>query len=86
MNYSDTKKQLLADKFTRLERDDRFFDLFPLQTREKGIELWERWEADTISYVRLFIGPFNETKTTYFCIPRAWLEQALLLNQIPDRP
>jgi hypothetical protein len=85
MNYSAAKKQLHDGRFTRLERDDRFFDLFPDQTREKGIELWERWEPENISYVRLRIGPYDEKKTDYFCIPKAWLETALLSQSLGTR-
>lgn len=40
MIYQDLLRALYHAGYTRIERDDRLLDVFPKETREKGIELW----------------------------------------------
>jgi aspartate aminotransferase-like enzyme len=51
--YKDIVNELLKEGFQRVERDDRLHDVFPRQTREKGIELWEKVGKTTVTIVRL---------------------------------
>lgn len=62
MEYPELLRKLVASDFRRIERDDRLLDVFPGEDREKGIELWEKWEKDSIKIVRIhlpFSGPFD---------------------------
>ena len=70
-------RQLISDGFTRVERDDRLFDVFPQETRAWGVELWEKWGASEIHLVCIK----NERDMKKFTLPRALIEQALLENQ-----
>lgn len=42
MRYSDLVMLLTNTNWERVERDDRLFDIFPAETKDKGIELWEK--------------------------------------------
>ena len=66
--------KLLADGFTRVERDDRLFDVFPDQIREKGIELWERWSKETVELVQIKL-PYKEKKIERFTLERKKIER-----------
>lgn len=79
MRYQEFVNQLRRDYFTRVERDDRLFDVFPLETREKGIELWEKWGEQDVELVRVL--PYDEAKTVMLCWPREALEKLLLENK-----
>lgn len=79
MEYPDLLQKLVASDFRRVERDDRLLDVFPGEDREKGIELWEKWEKETIKIVRIHL-PFSDKKTWFYQIPRQDIEQALLKN------
>jgi hypothetical protein len=76
MTHQELSDRLLKNGFTRVERDDRLLDVFPKETREKGVELWQRWKEETIDlvYVRL---PYNEKKVARYAIPQAAVEEAL---------
>lgn len=76
----DLYNQFIADGFERVERDDRLLDVFPNETREKGIELWDKWTDDTVEIIRIHLpkGAKSINRHTY---PRAEIEQALLGNR-----
>lgn len=58
--------ELVAEGFERVERDDRLLDVFPKEVREKGIELWDKWGADTVEIVRVYTqGKKKNTRHTY---------------------
>ena len=67
---------LIAQGFERVERDDRLLDVFPKEIREKGIELWDKWGADTVEIVRVHTQ--GKKKTTKHAVPREAIEKALL--------
>jgi len=70
-------KQLKAQNFQRVERDDRLFDILPKrETKEKGVELWEKWDSDTVHLVRL-----TAKRATKHSLPRKDIEQALQANR-----
>ncbi len=79
MEYPSLLQKLVQSDFRRVERDDRLLDVFEGEDREKGIELWEKWEKDTIKIVRLHL-PFTDKKTWFYQIPRQDIERALLNN------
>ncbi len=57
--------ELISEGFERVERDDRLLDVFPKEVREKGIQLWDRWNADTVEIVRVYTqGKKKNTKHT----------------------
>lgn len=53
MTYAELREKLLAEGFERVERDDRLLDVFPDDTREKGIELWVKWGEEVIQIARV---------------------------------
>lgn len=71
------KQQVLKEGFTRVERDDRLLDVLPTQTREKGIELWEKWSPEVVELVRIRL-PHDENKVERLSIPRKKIEAALI--------
>jgi len=79
MTYSLLTKKLIEQGFCRIERDDRLLDVFPTQTREKGIELWEKTDGKQVTITRLRL-PYNPQKTQIFTIPRSKLVRALNRN------
>jgi hypothetical protein len=80
MAYADIQQKLIERGYKRVERDDRLLDIFPKENREKGIELWERWETKTIHILRLR-APFTAKKIKNYQLPRADIVTALLRNQ-----
>lgn len=70
--------ELEEKSYGRVERDDRLLDVFPRETRDKGVELWEKWGEETVEIVRLRVLPDQPKLTQVFQIPRKQLEQALL--------
>ncbi len=70
-------------RFTRIERDDRLLDIFPAEDREKGIELWEKWELATVHLVRVRI-PFTIEALKLYRFGREEME-ALLQKNIPGK-
>lgn len=80
MEYIEFISALAQNGFTRVERDDRLLDIFPSEQSEKGIELWEKWEAKTIHLVRLHL-PFRGKFVKRYRLPRQKIEQALYSNK-----
>ena len=77
MIYSRLKEKLLKKGFNIVERDDRLLDIFPILTREKGVELWSKWGNDTIYFVSAYIDlPSAPSKS--FKLTRHQVESALL--------
>lgn len=74
-NYPEFIRDLMNNRFDRVERDDRLLDIFPNENREKGIELWERWDDDSVTIARLHLPLTKEP--LYFSIPRSELEMLL---------
>lgn len=56
---------LIADGFERVERDDRLLDVFPKEIREKGIELWDKWGAESVEIVRLHVPKGRKGMSRY---------------------
>ncbi len=81
MEYRELVERLLVNGFERVERDDRLLDIFPTETREKGIELWEHWTSNQIFLLRIRL-PYGATKLQLFAAPRQEVEQALLTNTV----
>ncbi|MDA1168731.1 MAG: hypothetical protein O3A36_00085 [bacterium] len=77
----DSYNELVAQGFERVERDDRLLDVFPNEIREKGIELWDKWGADTVEIIRLHV-PSGRKSTSKYEIPRSSIQNALELYQI----
>lgn len=65
--------------FERVERDDRLLDVFPAEDREKGIELWDKWNADTVDIIR-FHAVMGRKGVSRYSFPRKHIEQALIEN------
>lgn len=90
MTYADVFKALYLAGYHRVERDDRLLDVFRTQTREKGVELWEKWPTngkqekkwgdDDVSLVRIRI-PFETAPVQMFEVSRGQLESLLLSGQ-----
>ena len=80
MNYTERTTQLLANNFTRVERDDRLLDVFPLESSEKGIELWEKWTDETIEIIRLHL-PYSAKREQTFSISKKEIERLLYENK-----
>lgn len=76
----DLYKELSEEGFERVERDDRLLDVFMGHDREKGIELWDKWEKDTVEIIRLHI-PKERKGIRRYTLSRQSVEKALLLNQ-----
>jgi hypothetical protein len=79
MPYSHLTTSLYNQGFQRIERDDRLLDIMPNQTREKGIELWEKTIRDQVTIIRLRL-PYSLQKTKTYTIPLPVLEAALANN------
>lgn len=74
-----SNQQIIEQGFTRVERDDRLLDILPKETREFGIELWERWNRDMVELVRIHFQ--TKQQPQHFVILREKLTYALLKNQ-----
>ncbi|OGY30670.1 MAG: hypothetical protein A3C02_02780 [Candidatus Andersenbacteria bacterium RIFCSPHIGHO2_02_FULL_45_11] len=75
----DVYNKLIADGFERIERDDRMLDVFPNETREKGVELWDKWTKDEVEIIRFHL-PSGEKRTTSYVLSRKEVEKALVNN------
>jgi len=80
MTYNHFTQTLYQEGFSRVERDDRLLDVLPGQTREKGIELWEKWNTENIEIIQLRL-PFKPQKATSYTLPRNQIERLLKTNQ-----
>jgi hypothetical protein len=81
MTYPELLQQLWQAGYGRVERDDRILDVFPNEDREKGVELWERWDTDVVKILRVRV-PFNAKKLELYIIEKLVLEQLLQHNTI----
>lgn len=79
MGYGDLLRLVFRAGFTRVERDDRLLDIFPVEDREKGIELWEHWGKRHIQILRVKL-PFDPAKLILYQIKRTQLESLLIEN------
>lgn len=71
---------LILQGYERVERDDRLLDVFPNETREKGIELWDMWGDDTVEIIRVHIPKGSEGMTKHV-LERDMVEKALREHQ-----
>lgn len=76
MSHDKLREVLLTKGYTRVERDDRLLDVFPRQTREKGVELWEKWTEKEVVILRIRL-PFSERKIKLYSLGRQTLEATL---------
>lgn len=81
--YGDLLRILFKAGFTRVERDDRLLDIFPIEDREKGIELWEHWGKRFVRLVRVKL-PFDSEKISLYQIKRGDLEALLMANTVEE--
>lgn len=79
MEYQKIVIKLQAAGYLRVERDDRLLDIFPLDTRRYGIELWEKWVNDKVYIFRLH-SPFSIKKTNLYSILQKDIELSLQNN------
>lgn len=79
LGYGDLLRLVFKAGFTRVERDDRLLDIFPVEDREKGVELWEHWGKRHIQILRVKL-PFDPTKLILYQITRTQLESLLIEN------
>ena len=80
MDYAELLEHLREAEYRRIERDDRLLDVFPVQTREKGVELWEHWGEHEVHVVRVRL-PYDASQLTLYALARAQLEKLLLRNE-----
>lgn len=79
----DLYNQFIAEGFERVERDDRLLDVFPDETREKGVELWDKWAEDTVEIIRLHL-PRGEKGMSRHIFQCHEIEAALSDNKAMD--
>ncbi len=72
--------QLIAEGFERIERDDRMLDIFPNETREKGVELWDKWTENEVEIIRLHL-PSGAKGMSRHSFPRKEIERAFYAYQ-----
>ena len=80
MTYTELMRALFHANYQRVERDDRLLDIFSGESREHGVELWEKWTKDAVWLLSVSM-PFNEKKLKLYAISRAELEELLYKNQ-----
>ncbi|MDP3997052.1 MAG: hypothetical protein Q8P73_00975 [bacterium] len=78
--YISLLKSLFINDYVRVEKDDRLLDIFSTETREKGVELWEKWDDKSIYLLRVKL-PFNTKTLKLYRLPRAKTAKQLLTNQ-----
>ena len=49
----ESNKTINLEGFSRIERDDRLLDVFPKESIEKGVELWEKWTDTEVAIIRI---------------------------------
>jgi hypothetical protein len=79
--YSELLQELWQAEYGRVERDDRLLDVFPAEDREKGVELWERWDDEVIKILRVRV-PYTSKKLELYIIEKLVLEQLLQHNTV----
>lgn len=80
MTYEELVMLLWEAGYERIEHDDRLFDIFPREIREKGVELWERSQSDTVQLVRIRL-PYSAASLQLFQLPRAKVTKLLSENR-----
>ena len=80
MEYAALLEQLREAEYRRIERDDRLLDVFPVETREKGVELWERWIEHEVRLLRVRL-PYDAARLKLYALARAQLEKLLMGNE-----
>lgn len=81
MTYQAFVRKLQEKRFTRIERDDRILDIFPKETREKGVEMWERNVGNDVQIMRVRL-PYQIKTLKLFSIPASELETWLNANDV----
>lgn len=81
--YGDFLRLVFKTGFTRVERDDRLLDIFPIEDREKGVELWEHWRKRDVQILRVKL-PFDQEKLVLYQIKRGELESLLIDNSVEE--
>ena len=74
----ESNKTINLKGFSRIERDDRLLDVFPKETIEKGVELYEKWTDTEVEIIRIHDGK-NIAK---YVFSREHIENALRGNII----
>ncbi|MBI1833279.1 MAG: hypothetical protein HYR90_00455 [Candidatus Andersenbacteria bacterium] len=74
-----SRRKLISDGFSLVERDDRLLDVFPRESAEKGVELWEKWTPTEIKIVRI-----HNEKQSHRTFLRHTVETALSENRKLD--
>lgn len=83
MDNSELLQKLYRAGFTRVERDDRLLDVFPDETREWGVELWELWTKKEAKILRIRL-PYSEKKLKLYVISKSTLERLLQDNKTAE--
>ena len=83
MDYAELLEHLREAEYRRIERDDRLLDVFPLEAREKGVELWEYWSEHEVHLLRVRL-PYDAKKLKLYALARAQFEKLLLNNETAD--
>lgn len=81
MKYEEARQVLEAHHFQRAERDDRIFDVFAKEIRDKGVELWDRYSEEQLTVARLPVYPFRPKGITVTAIPKKKIEELLQQNK-----
>ena len=80
MTYQQLVQELQEAAFTRIERDDRLLDTFSKETREKGVELWEKIDGEELLLVRVRL-PYASKNLRLYRLPVMQIEQWLTANE-----
>ncbi|MEO6078075.1 MAG: hypothetical protein ABIP54_04775 [Candidatus Andersenbacteria bacterium] len=72
----ESSEAIIEDGFSRIERDDRLLDVFPKETLDKGVQLYEKWTDTEVKIIRVHLK--NITKHVF---PRTEIEKALKNNK-----
>ncbi len=83
MTYAEVVEKLQHAQFERVERDDRLLDIFPYETREKGVELWTKWTKDMVLCIKIRL-PYDSKKIYTYEFIRSDIEQYLMNNSVQD--
>ncbi|OGY37343.1 MAG: hypothetical protein A3E36_02830 [Candidatus Andersenbacteria bacterium RIFCSPHIGHO2_12_FULL_45_11b] len=73
----ENSKTIEQEGFIRVERDDRLLDVFPKETIEKGVQLWEKWTDTKVEIIRIHL-PKGAKGVTRHVFSRKEIEYALL--------
>jgi len=83
MTYGELLQAVYEAGYMRVERDDRLLDVFPKESRVKGVELWERWDKEVVKILKIRM-PFVVKKMELYEIPRKKLEKLLMKNIVAE--